>query len=468
VRTYSRVAVTLHWVTAAAIAVEVGLGWRNVSQPAALAGLHEWLGFGILFATVARLALRLFARDHFAVAPFLARSVHAAFYVLLIGLPLSGWLQAERVHRNLGFVLFTLLLLHIAGAMKHHLREERNRLDWRFGAVLSGIVLLPVLASGAADVLLPRVMREAIVPPIALGVIDARRTPIFDGLVQPVFARNCISCHGPDKQKGELRLDSFVGVGAGGANGKIVMAGSPEHSEIVRRILLPPDDKEVMPPGNRRALSLAEGEILIWWIQSGAQPDTTITGGKPPPLLQGILQTRGVTSESAVFAAKVSEPSDSAMAAAFAAGFQVKRVAQHSGLLEARSRDSVDGARPDLAALEPLREQLVWLDLAGSAIADSDLGALAHFAHLQRLNLARTDVTDAGLVHLSELPGVEVLNLYGTPVTDAAVESLKRMPALLALYVGGTQMTDAAITRLKSAHHSLSVQTQAPPFEEKE
>ncbi len=42
-----------------------------------------------------------------------------------------------------------------------------------------------------------------------------------------ILERSCLKCHGPDKQKGGLRLDSHAAVLKGGKEGVVVVAGDP-------------------------------------------------------------------------------------------------------------------------------------------------------------------------------------------------------------------------------------------------
>ncbi len=60
----------------------------------------------------------------------------------------------------------------------------------------------------------------------------AFRTPIadravFDDVTLRIFERHCISCHNPGKLKGDLKLDTYEGVLAGGVSGPVVVAGAP-------------------------------------------------------------------------------------------------------------------------------------------------------------------------------------------------------------------------------------------------
>jgi uncharacterized membrane protein len=87
--------------------------------------------------------------------------------------------------------------------------------------------------------------------------------------VKAIFAHNCTKCHGAQKVKGELRLDSKEMVFKGGESGDVVAAGKPHESEIIRRITLPRDDDDAMPPKGKK---LPENDIrlLTFWIQKGA------------------------------------------------------------------------------------------------------------------------------------------------------------------------------------------------------
>lgn len=92
--------------------------------------------------------------------------------------------------------------------------------------------------------------------------------------VRSIFAHNCYKCHSSEKIKGELRLDKKVFVMKGGESGDVISAGHPEESEMIRRLLLPRDDEESMPPKGK---TLSEKEIatLKYWIKIGAPwPET--------------------------------------------------------------------------------------------------------------------------------------------------------------------------------------------------
>lgn len=185
-RRYSTVAMILHWVIAAAIVGQIGLGWYMGSLERGQAQfelfqLHKSVGLTILLLTLVRIGWRLthkpppYAAGVRGWQHTLASAVHAGFYVLLLLLPMSGWALVsaspyniptlfwevvewphlpglanlpaaekeaasgdfEAMHEWLVRLILALLALHVAGALKHQLVDRDGTL-WRmlpFGRV---------------------------------------------------------------------------------------------------------------------------------------------------------------------------------------------------------------------------------------------------------------------------------------------------------------------------------------------
>ncbi|HEX9965645.1 MAG TPA: cytochrome b [Allosphingosinicella sp.] len=163
---YSTVAIGLHWAIALLLTANIVLGFFHDSwgrtASAWLMFFHKSIGLSVLALTIFRLLWRLAHRP----PPLddalkrweagLARSVHAAFYALLLALPLTGWMFSSswgrpnpffglveipalpvpnsdgartlfgELHEILGFLAIALIGLHVAGALKHHLQGHRH------------------------------------------------------------------------------------------------------------------------------------------------------------------------------------------------------------------------------------------------------------------------------------------------------------------------------------------------------
>lgn len=171
---YGFMAQSLHWIIATLLVIQVALGKIAEELPLGLEKLalltrHKSVGITILALAVIRLAWRLIDRPP---PPppmprwqFIAsRTTHAAFYVLLFAMPLTGWLMSsaanfpvswfglaqlpdlvapdpalkdllEEVHETLAKILIALAILHVVAALKHQFIDRdgllMRMLPWR-------------------------------------------------------------------------------------------------------------------------------------------------------------------------------------------------------------------------------------------------------------------------------------------------------------------------------------------------
>ena len=110
---------------------------------------------------------------------------------------------------------------------------------------------------------------------IAAAVIDVAednkadevRGAVFSKQVLPLLRTRCITCHGPEKQEGGLRLDSLDAAIKGGDQGPAIVPGDVESSLFVKAIAFADPDLQ-MPP--KQKLSEPEISVLKQWIQGGA------------------------------------------------------------------------------------------------------------------------------------------------------------------------------------------------------
>lgn len=110
-----------------------------------------------------------------------------------------------------------------------------------------------------------------IAPVVACANDEAAHRHFLDK-VKPLLDSRCISCHGPEKVKGGLRLDSRGAALKGGDTGPALVAGKPAQSLILQAVMHARPDLE-MPPKDK--LTRADIAILERWIKDGAPwPET--------------------------------------------------------------------------------------------------------------------------------------------------------------------------------------------------
>ncbi|MEP4076583.1 PSD1 and planctomycete cytochrome C domain-containing protein [Haloferula sp.] len=84
-----------------------------------------------------------------------------------------------------------------------------------------------------------------------------------------VMETHCLSCHHPDKAKGELLLTTRDHLIEGGDSGPAIEVGKPDKSLLIERIILEEDHDDIMPPKGS-PLSQQEISTLKSWITAGA------------------------------------------------------------------------------------------------------------------------------------------------------------------------------------------------------
>ncbi len=270
--------------------------------------------------------------------------------------------------------------------------------------------------------------------------------------IQPIFQESCIKCHGPEKQKGDLRLDSKETAFKGGKDGAVITSGHADKSDLYRRITLAAGEDDIMP-SKGDPLTKAQTDLIRDWINQGAV--------WPEGAVAKAASEAPASAPSSPFASLVAIKPVSGEAGAITklgtAGIDVRPVAMNMNWREANFHPQ--GTNITDATIVPLKEivTLVDLNLAGTKITDAGLQNIEGLTNLVMLHLELTHITDAGLAHLKKLSHLAYLNLYATSVTDKGLEQLKSLTSLKHLYLWETKVTAQGVTGLQAALPKLQI-----------
>ncbi len=93
--------------------------------------------------------------------------------------------------------------------------------------------------------------------------------------IKPIFEKSCVKCHGAEKPKAKLRLDSLEGTLKGSSEGKVIEPGKSAESGLVHSVARLGEEDYWMPPPNNKAkippLTGAEIGLIRAWIDQGAR-----------------------------------------------------------------------------------------------------------------------------------------------------------------------------------------------------
>lgn len=120
----------------------------------------------------------------------------------------------------------------------------------------------------------------------------------FERQIRPLLAMHCVKCHGPDKQEGELRLDSR----------QQVLTGNDDHSALIDlknvddsrllQVLLYSEDDIQMPP--KEKLSDQQIAEVRHWIETGAAWPEDHDFGRAAAVRKDAVVITGRFSRSAI------------------------------------------------------------------------------------------------------------------------------------------------------------------------
>jgi hypothetical protein len=276
-------------------------------------------------------------------------------------------------------------------------------------------------------------------------------TSLYEAAVYPVFERKCTNCHNEKKAKGDLVMTSVDKLLEGGEHGRVWKAGDPHESLLLKRIHLPEEHDDHMPPAGKPQLTTEEIRLLHLWIAGGADTHTAWTKFNPQDSLRllaqaAIQRTRTATHQGPRYTfAHAPQKTLHDLNTPF---LTVVPFAGNEPALKADFflRQAFDKAR--LHNLTAIKEQLVILNLANMPVTDQDCAILREFTNLEKLILNNTAISGKDLSFLKSLNKLKSLSLAGTAVTAQAIRGIATLPALKEVFTWNTAITVQEIDAL--------------------
>ena len=364
-------------------------------------------------------------------------NTHQWMGISVAALSLILYLIYSRVKSNfiLGFIAASLIVLisitgHLGGSLTHgadYLTESINSND-------------------------------AAISPIA----NIQQAVIYESAIKPLLKSRCYSCHGSEKQKGKLRLDSEEHILKGGKDGNTIVRGKAEDSELIKRLLLPLNNKNHMAPKEKPQLTEDEINLLKWWIDNGAdfkKKFKDFPQSEQFKLALARLQHGEKKEEKPVVLEEVAMADANVLKKITAAGITIAPVAQNSNYLSANFINATSMSKEVLDLIKSIEKQLLWLKLENKNVTDQNLAAFSDCKKLTRLSLNHSSITDAGLAHLKDLNQLQSLSLVGTKVTRKGIEQLKNLQNLKFIYLYQSDVTKTDLAFIKKLFPNVILDT---------
>lgn len=308
-------------------------------------------------------------------------------------------------------------------------------------------------------------MPDGATPVVALGPIaDIPSAIVYADIIKPILERTCVQCHGPGKQKGDLRLDNLKAIAKGGKEGAVIVVGRSAESALIKRCLLPLEDEKHMAPKGKTQLTENQIALISWWIDEGAPEDRKVSELKINEVVKSALAALGASSPDGATVMGAMEPvikvapgNPQAIEAIQKVNLLVLPLANGQNLIEVSAVNKPGLNDEQVGLLKPLSEQIIWLKVGSTKITDKALKDISGLKNLRKLHLENTAITDAGLEALTDMPHLTYINLVGTKVTDNGLRKIAGLKGLKNVFVWQSAITEKGIQEIRKTHPHLEI-----------
>jgi uncharacterized membrane protein len=292
-------------------------------------------------------------------------------------------------------------------------------------------------------------------------IVSIDKAMVYPDVIKPVFEQKCFSCHGAGSIKGGLALDDSSAIMYGGKTGPLFVAGSPDSSLLIHRILLPASDKKHMPPVSKPALADDEIALLKAWIKSGGLMNKKIIELPEHDTFRMVAAKFLGPSEKELQQTAYDFPAaDEKKISALNNNYRViEPQGKGSPALSVHFYGKNAYSKKSLEELLPLKQQIIQLSLARMPVKDDDLAIVKQMTNLRVLNLNYTDVTSKGLEQLRGLNKLQEVALSGTAIDRQALEKIAALPALKSVYIWNTGIDSTQILSVHNKFKNVSFET---------
>lgn len=289
--------------------------------------------------------------------------------------------------------------------------------------------------------------------------INLEEARIFPDVINMVLKEKCGNCHQAGTQKGGLSLVDSISIVKGGKNGAALVAGNLQKSLLLARIHLPLTDKKHMPVADKPQLTEEEINLLEAWIKAGAPFQQRVRERKTADSLRILAEAyiapfiKAQSEEHFDFAA-----ADTRTIEKLNNNYRViKELGKESPALAVSFYGRAMYSGEKLKELEPIRTQIIHLNLAKMPVTDEQVDWISKLPNLRRLNLNYSDISDTAMQKLSAMPKLELVSVSGTAISANGLNRLLANKNLKEIYVWDSKIKAAEAGAAQKKYPQLKI-----------
>ena len=283
-------------------------------------------------------------------------------------------------------------------------------------------------------------------------IIDSSLT-IYEKAIAPILAQKCVSCHGPEKVKGQLQLQSPEFIIKGGKNGNILNGIQNEEAMLLQRIHLPNSDEKHMPPDGKLQLTLEELTLLNKWVKAG---------GNFTKKISELAKTDSLAILAMAYKAPAKGSGENKNNAPDLKQYNssyltVNYLFNGSKDIEVNFFQGSFYKTEQLKNLEKIKDNIVSLNMQGMPITKEDLAIIVQFTRLKKLNLNYTNLQIADLQVLKNISGLTNLSICGIEVNQSSLKILLEKAPFTEVHVWTNHSSEKEFQQLSASNKKVKI-----------
>ncbi len=377
-----------------------------------------------------------------------------ATFSCISGLVLSGSgaynLKLVNNHRNLGIALAILNWI-IFLTFKKLLQSPL----WIYNSSFISILILTIITghlggslTHGSDFLSPPKPAEWFRKSLTSNETASLNSTAFE-TASLIFEQKCITCHGENKQKGDLRLDTKEGLIKGGEDVHL-LGDSKSTGILLERIMLPLEDDDHMPPSEKKQLTTMEIDFLNWWIKNGADLNKTLAELNMPDSLSGlVISDKSDKINNLIPQADVIQADRNTIEKLNSLDVLISPIALNSNYLSVSFMNILpENGMQVMEECIKLKQQIIWLNLDYQNLDTLAWRQIGDLSMLRKLSAKNSNFDDNKMAYLQTMDSLISLNLVGTNVSSSGFEKIKNLQNLESIYLYQTKIDEAGFKQI--------------------
>ncbi len=282
--------------------------------------------------------------------------------------------------------------------------------------------------------------------------VDSSLT-VYEKAIAPILTQKCVSCHGPDKVKGKLQLQSPELIIKGGKDGNILNGIQNEEALLLQRIHLPNADEKHMPPADKLQLTLEELTLLTKWVKAG---------GNFSKKISELAKTDSLAILAMAYKAPAKGSGDKKNTAPDLKEFNsnyltVNYLYNGSEEIEVNFFQGTFYKIEQLKNLEKIKDKIVSLNMQGMPITKEDLSIIVQFTHLKKLNLNYTNIKMGDLEAVKSISSLTNLSICGIEVNQNSLKTLLDKAPFTEVHIWTNHSSEKEFQQLSASNKKVKI-----------